>query len=49
MRSGSTTSPTMPCRYLRAASGVSFTPSRLSTSLFGIQTPPPDRAVEPPK
>ena len=32
----------------RAASAVSVTPSRLRTSLFGIHTPPPDRAVDPP-
>ncbi len=39
----------MACRYVRAASAVSSTPSLRSTRLFGIQTPPPERAVEPPK
>ncbi|SKX84024.1 Uncharacterised protein [Mycobacteroides abscessus subsp. abscessus] len=28
---------------------MSSTPSRLSTELLGIQTPPPERDVEPPQ
>ena len=40
----------MLSRYLRAASGVSsVTPDACSASLLGIHTPPPERAVEPPK
>jgi hypothetical protein len=39
----------MCARYAAALAGVSWTPARSSTSLPGIQTPPPERAVEPPK
>src|ERR1700730_140637 len=47
MSSGRAVGPITPRTYSRAASGGSDTPC--ANGLFGIQIPPPDTAVVPPK
>src|SRR2546423_12056907 len=48
-RAAGTSGPTTAARYWAASAGVSGTPAARITGLFGIQTPAPLRAAEPPK